>query len=115
MSIIRLPRRDRYAVISSACIEDKRLSWEARGLLIYLLSKKDNWQVKIKDLINQTKDCLGVRSGRDKVYKVLKELRTMAQPPPPSGLLLLTHNNASGAGPSASGGGANCPCRLTKN
>ena len=75
MSIIRLPRRDRYAVISSACIEDKRLSWEARGLLIYLLSKKDNWQVKIKDLINQTKDCLGVRSGRDKVYKVLKELR----------------------------------------
>ncbi|WP_058639029.1 hypothetical protein [Pseudomonas parafulva] len=75
MSIVRLPRRDRYAIISSSCIEDKRLSWEARGMLIYLLSKKDNWEVKITDLKNQTKDCLGVRSGRDKVYKLIKELR----------------------------------------
>ncbi|MCK2122148.1 hypothetical protein [Pseudomonas sp. PNPG3] len=75
MSIVRLPRRARFAVISSGCIEDKRLSWDARGMLIYLLSKQDDWIVQIKDLINQTKECLGVRAGRDKVYKLLKELR----------------------------------------
>lgn len=75
MSIVRLPRRHRFSVISADCIEDKRLSWEARGLLVYLLSKKDDWVVQIKDLINQTRGCLGVRSGRDKVYKLLKELR----------------------------------------
>ena len=75
MSIVRLPRRARFSVISADCIEDKRLSWESRGLLIYLLSKQDSWIVQIKDLINQTKACIGVRSGRDKVYKLLKELR----------------------------------------
>lgn len=75
MSIVRLPRRARFSIISAECIEDKRLSWESRGLLIYLLSKQDSWVVQIKDLINQTKQCIGVRSGRDKVYKLLKELR----------------------------------------
>jgi len=44
-------------------------------MLVYLLSKPDNWKVQIRDLINQTANCFGKRSGRDKVYAILNELR----------------------------------------
>ncbi len=44
-------------------------------MLVYLLSKQDNWTVQIKDLINRTKNAIGKSAGRDKVYSVLKELQ----------------------------------------
>jgi len=47
---------------------DKNLSWEARGMMQYLLSQYDNWKIKIKDLTNQTK------AQDSKNYKILKEL-----------------------------------------
>jgi hypothetical protein len=48
---------------------DPRLSWEARGVMAYLLSKSDDWRIIVADLINQTS------AGRDKVYKILEELQ----------------------------------------
>lgn len=75
MSIIRAARKTQYYVLPTATIEDDRLSWEARGLLIYLLQKPDNWNANVKRLIDQTKNCLGKAAGRDKVYAILKELR----------------------------------------
>lgn len=75
MSIVRLARKTQFYTLPTATIEDTRLSWEARGLLVHLLSKPDNWNVSVKYLISQTKDCLGKRSGRDKVYAILQELR----------------------------------------
>lgn len=75
MSIVRLAHKTRFSVIASSCIEDTRLSWEARGLLIYLLSKKEDWVIRMTDLLSQTRHCIGVRSGRDKVYKLIRELR----------------------------------------
>jgi len=75
MSIVRAARKSTYYALPSTVIEDRRLSWAGRGMLIYLLSKPDNWRVQIKDLINQTREAIGGRSGRDKVYKVLNELR----------------------------------------
>jgi DnaD/phage-associated family protein len=42
------------------------LSWEARGILWYLLSKPDDWQVRVSDLMQ---NC-----GRDKVRNTLAEL-----------------------------------------
>ena len=68
-TIIRAPRRNRYLVIDQRIIEDARISWAARGLLAYLLSRPDNWKVLIKDL--QRRGNL----GRDGVYSLLKELR----------------------------------------
>lgn len=47
--------------------QDRTISFEARGMLAYLLSKPADWIVQPKDL--QQKDC-----GRDKVYRILKEL-----------------------------------------
>lgn len=76
MSIIRAARKTQFYTLPTATIDDDRLSWEARGLLIYLLSKPDHWKVQVKDLINRTKNAIGRASGRDKVYTILNELRT---------------------------------------
>ncbi|QIB09029.1 hypothetical protein GZ982_30250 (plasmid) [Pseudomonas fluorescens] len=75
MSIIRAARKSQFYVLPTTTIEDNRLSWEARGMLVYLLSKPDHWEVRIEDLLARTRNCLGRRSGRDKVYGILKELQ----------------------------------------
>lgn len=74
MSIIRAPRpQTRYYVLDKRISEDKRLTWEARGLLVYLLGKPDHWKVSTHALINET---VGTRkhSGRDSVRAILGEL-----------------------------------------
>ncbi|MDR0475640.1 MAG: hypothetical protein LBH43_18455 [Treponema sp.] len=50
-------------------IQDPSLTWAARGLLAYLLSLPENWEVRLRDLI--------LRSGADgrrKTDTALKEL-----------------------------------------
>jgi hypothetical protein len=37
-------RSNPYAQISKKCLEDNSLSWKAKGVLCYLLSRPDNWQ-----------------------------------------------------------------------
>ncbi len=69
MPIIRtLKDEDPYARISRSLLQDDSLSYEARGLAAYLLSKPENWEIEVSDLIKQSPD------GRDKIYRVLKEL-----------------------------------------
>lgn len=57
-----------YVPILRTTAQDKSLSYEARGLLAYLLSKPHDWQVKIHDLQHEK------YAGRDKVQRILKEL-----------------------------------------
>lgn len=74
MAIRRAPRPDtRFYTLNKDISEDLRLSWGARGLLIYLLGKPDNWEVSVASLINQTADS-GKPAGRDAVRGLLKEL-----------------------------------------
>ncbi len=68
-TIIRAARRHRFTILDTRAIEDTRLSWAARGVLAYLLSRPDDWKVLAKDL--QRRGDL----GRDGVYAVLRELR----------------------------------------
>jgi hypothetical protein len=67
-TIIRAPhdRENGYFACARATPQDRELSWEARGVLWYLLSKPGDWEVQPDDLKQQC--------GRDKVYKILKEL-----------------------------------------
>ncbi len=58
-----------FTQVRNSLLEDKRLSWEARGLLAYLLSKPSNWTVRIGDLLNKSP------AGRDAVYTILRELK----------------------------------------
>lgn len=70
ISIVRAPRdgENPYCMIRRATLQDDSLSYEARGVLAYLLSKPRNWRVVIADLMR------GGSVGRDKVYRILREL-----------------------------------------
>lgn len=75
MSIRRGPRPEtKFYTLDKSISEDGRLSWGARGVLIFLLGKPDNWEVSVKHLINQTANATGKASGRDAVRVILKEL-----------------------------------------
>lgn len=73
--ITRAPRpTSNFYLLDKAISEDNRLSWSARGLLIFLLGKPDHWTVSPAALVNET--AKSSRSmGRDGVYAVLKELK----------------------------------------
>ncbi|MCP4471417.1 MAG: hypothetical protein GY815_12175 [Gammaproteobacteria bacterium] len=70
-TIIRAARRDRFVVMDQRAVEDDRLSWAARGLLCYLLSRPDDWKVMVNDLRKRG------NLGRDGIYRLLRELRTV--------------------------------------
>lgn len=68
-TIIRIPRRQRFVIVDQRAIEDEALSWAARGLLAYLLSRPDDWKVLVNDLKRRG------NLGRDGIYRLLRELR----------------------------------------
>ena len=74
MSIIRTKREHNYTVISNKVYEKNQLSWQAMGLLGYLLTKPDNWQVMVADLVNVTKDTKKP-TGREGIYNIINELK----------------------------------------
>jgi len=66
--IIRVQKRDRFTILSNSTIEDRDLSWEALGLLAFLLSKPNDWRICSRYLITVRK------AGKDKVGRILREL-----------------------------------------
>lgn len=69
MSIRRAPRPSRcFTTLPNATLEDRRMSWEAQGLLTFVLAKPDNWSINVAQLTKVGS------AGRDKVYKILAEL-----------------------------------------
>lgn len=68
-TIIRTNKRENpYVMIDKFGLNDERLSWKAKGLWAYLLSKPDDWQIYESELIKRAKD------GRDSVRTALREL-----------------------------------------
>lgn len=76
MSIIRARRERNYSVISNSVYQDNLLSFQAMGMLSYILSKPDNWSVSPSHLETVTKGT-GKKTGRDGVYSILKELKSV--------------------------------------
>ena len=72
MSIIRVQKRDRYKSISHVPLNDPRLTWAARGVLLHLLGQADNWEVRLTALVNR-----GKGASRDKIYKIFRELQKL--------------------------------------
>jgi len=68
MTTFRIKKKDNYSVIANAVINDALLSWGARGLLIYLLSKPDNWITRTSDLIKNSP------AGERRVRTLIAEL-----------------------------------------
>jgi hypothetical protein len=68
MKIIRRPRTVRFTTLSNDLIEDSRLSFKARGLLVYLLSRPDGWHTDAHRIAHGSPD------GRSAILSGLKEL-----------------------------------------
>ena len=67
-TIIHIPKVARYFVVDNALFSDAQLSWEARGLMGYLLSKPDDWKVRFYDLVAHGP------AGQHKIQRMLREL-----------------------------------------
>lgn len=68
--IIRGKRQTNYTILSNVGLEDTRLTFKAKGLLAYLLSKPDGWMVSDRQLATVGPD------GRDAVQTALRELES---------------------------------------
>ena len=66
--IFRLSRRKRFAQIDTHCLEDENLSWKAKGMLAYLMSRTDDWATRVQHLKTVSTD------GRIATASGLREL-----------------------------------------
>ena len=69
MGIVRVSKDKNFVVMDKTGLEDERLSFKAKGLLAYLLSKPDNWYCYDKHLAKVGPD------GKTAVNSGLKELK----------------------------------------
>lgn len=51
MSILRKQHRERYTTIENSILEDKELSFRARGVAAFLFTKPNNWTISLSHLI----------------------------------------------------------------
>jgi len=70
-------RKERnFTQISNNMLEDNRLSWKAKGLLSYLMSRPEEWEVRMFDIVRRSTDGeLATRNG----VKELKEQKYLHQ------------------------------------
>jgi len=72
MSIVRSPRPDNhYTIVANEVVRDSRLSYRARGILLEILSRPDNWKISAEILARSSKE------GRGAILTCLTELRDL--------------------------------------
>ncbi len=53
-----------YVMLDKRLTEDPSLSWKAKGLMAYMLSRPDGWQIRVTDLVRRSDDGeYAVKSG----------------------------------------------------
>ncbi len=68
MSIIRLAKHtDKYVVLDKTFLEDQNISLRLKGFLAYCLSKPDDWQFHVNQLVEVLKE------GKDALYSIIAE------------------------------------------
>lgn len=68
MAVIRTNHSKEYTVLANHLLQNSSLSWQARGLLVYLLSLPDQWQIRLAHLVKQSP------AGKKAIYTIIKEL-----------------------------------------
>lgn len=69
MGVIKVNKKENpYAQVDKAMLNRPDMSWQAKGMLSYLLSKPEDWETNIKDIIRKGKN------QRDSVYSIMDEL-----------------------------------------
>ena len=67
--VIRVQKRpNEFVLMDKGFLENPELSWKAKGILAYLLTKPNTWKVIVKDLVSRSTD------GKSAIYSALKEL-----------------------------------------
>lgn len=66
--VVRTSKNKNYKTIKLDCINDKNISWRAKGLHSYLISRPDGWEIWEKDLVNRSTE------GRDAMRAARAEL-----------------------------------------
>ena len=67
--VIRIKKHEKnFVILDKGFLEDENLSFKAKGILTYLLSKPDNWEVSVSHLVEVSKE------GKTAIYSALKEL-----------------------------------------
>lgn len=69
MGVVRVVKNNHFMVMDKTGLEDPEMSYRAKGLLAYCMSKPDDWTFYNKQLEKASKD------GRDGVQSALKELK----------------------------------------
>ena len=68
--VLRIKKHsNNYVILDKTFLEDDGLTWKAKGILTYLLSRPDGWEVRVSDLVKHSQD------GKTAVYSALKELK----------------------------------------
>lgn len=69
MATIKVKRYNHsFVQMDKKPLENKELSWQAKGLFAYLMTLPEDWEINIADLSNRSKN------GRDSTAAILKEL-----------------------------------------
>ena len=66
--IIRADHEKNYKVIDLTCVQDEKLSWKAKGIFNYFVTRPPHWSIKIADLFKKSKD------GMNSLNSGIKEL-----------------------------------------
>jgi len=83
MAVVHVKKRENpYVQIDKRVFEDPRLSWRAKGIMGYLLSKPDGWKVNVVDIWGKGKE------GRNAVQDCMSELAVFGYAE-----LVTTHND----------------------
>lgn len=64
--------RKSYTIVPNLTLNDTRLSWEAKGMLAYLISKPDHWTIIVNQLVKES-----ASAKKRKVLVILKELEDL--------------------------------------
>jgi len=69
MATIRIQRYEHsFVQMDKRPLEDKDMSWQAKGLFAYLMTLPNDWNINVADLTNRSKN------GKDSTGSILKEL-----------------------------------------
>lgn len=68
MAVIRISHQENYVVINKTVLEDPHLSFKAKGLWAYCMSRPNHWEFHVRHLATVSQD------KRDGVYSAIKEL-----------------------------------------
>ncbi|MGR6896970.1 DnaD domain-containing protein [Rummeliibacillus sp. BSL5] len=56
MGIMRVAKNGNYTVMNRTALNDKRLSWKAKGIIAYMLSMPDDWVFYFDELVKHSTD-----------------------------------------------------------